>query len=73
MTPNHRCHLFLAPCQTYTGGSVGGAVRLNHGMSDVVINWAGGLHHAKKSEVGTLTEAGDEEESRIGQLSNGII
>jgi len=38
-------------CQRYTGGSVGGAARLNHGMSDVVINWSGGLHHAKKSEA----------------------
>ncbi|KAL6764689.1 hypothetical protein V8C86DRAFT_2468167 [Haematococcus lacustris] len=38
-------------CQIYTGGSVGGAVRLNYNMSDVVINWAGGLHHAKKSEA----------------------
>jgi hypothetical protein len=27
-------------------------VKLNYGLSDVVINWAGGLHHAKKSEVG---------------------
>jgi len=38
-------------CQLYTGGSVGGAVRLNHGLSDTVINWSGGLHHAKKSEA----------------------
>eukprot|EP00798_Chlamydomonas_sp_ICE-L_P018498 gene18498-24996_t len=38
-------------CQLYTGGSIGGAVRLNHGMCDTVINWAGGLHHAKKSEA----------------------
>ena len=30
-------------------------MRLNHGMSDVVINWAGGLHHAKKSEVWNLS------------------
>lgn len=30
---------------------VGGAVRLNEGSSDIVINWAGGLHHAKKSEA----------------------
>ena len=29
----------------------GGAARLNHGLADTVINWAGGLHHAKKSEV----------------------
>ncbi|CAI5523102.1 unnamed protein product [Closterium sp. Naga37s-1] len=38
-------------CQTYTGGSVGGAVKLNHGHSDIAINWAGGLHHAKKCEA----------------------
>lgn len=38
-------------CQIYTSGSIGGAVRLNEGNSDVVINWAGGLHHAKKSEA----------------------
>tara|TARA_B110000305_G_C19450877_1_gene647864 strand:+ start:808 stop:2082 length:1275 start_codon:yes stop_codon:yes gene_type:complete len=37
--------------QIYTGGSVGGAVRLNHKVSDTVVNWAGGLHHAKKSEA----------------------
>jgi histone deacetylase 1/2 len=29
----------------------GGAVRLNEGMADTVVNWAGGLHHAKKSEA----------------------
>ena len=38
-------------CQIYTGGSVGGAVRLNHKQTDTVINWAGGLHHAKKNEA----------------------
>ena len=38
-------------CQMYSGGSVGGAVRLNHGMSDICINWAGGLHHAHKAEA----------------------
>ena len=37
-------------CQTYAGGSVGGAVKLNHGH-DIAINWAGGLHHAKKCEA----------------------
>ena len=37
--------------QSYSGGSIGGAVRLNHGQADVVINWSGGLHHAKKAEV----------------------
>jgi hypothetical protein len=25
-----------------------GAFKLNTGMADVVVNWAGGLHHAKK-------------------------
>ena len=38
-------------CQIYTGGSVGGAVQLNHKKTDTVINWAGGLHHAKKNEA----------------------
>ncbi|CAI8587206.1 unnamed protein product [Vicia faba] len=38
-------------CQTYAGGSVGGAVKLNQGVSDIAINWAGGLHHAKKCEA----------------------
>jgi len=38
-------------CQIYAGGSLGGAIKLNHGESDIAINWAGGLHHAKKSEA----------------------
>ena len=38
-------------CKLYTGGSIDGAVRLNHGMSDIAINWSGGLHHAKKAEA----------------------
>ncbi len=29
----------------------GGAQRLNSGEADIAINWAGGLHHAKKSEA----------------------
>jgi histone deacetylase 1/2 len=28
-----------------------GAARLNRGKCDVAVNWAGGLHHAKKSEA----------------------
>ena len=35
----------------YTGASLGAAVKLNHGLADICINWAGGLHHAKKSEA----------------------
>lgn len=38
-------------CSIYTGGSLSGACRLNEGKSDVVINWSGGMHHAKKSEA----------------------
>nr|GMD90759.1 histone deacetylase 19-like [Ipomoea batatas] len=38
-------------CQTYAGGSVGGAVKLNHGQCDIAVNWSGGLHHAKKCEA----------------------
>lgn len=34
-----------------TGGSVEAARSLNSGMCDIAINWAGGLHHAKKSEA----------------------
>ncbi|KAJ2004354.1 histone deacetylase (class I) Clr6 [Coemansia thaxteri] len=35
-------------CSISAGGSIAGAKRINHGDSDVVVNWAGGLHHAKK-------------------------
>jgi len=38
-------------CQTYAGGSVGGALKLNHGVCDIAISWAGGLYHAKKCEA----------------------
>lgn len=38
-------------CQISTGGSIGGAMKLNKRESDIAINWAGGLHHAKKSEA----------------------
>ena len=37
-------------CSLYTGASLDCAVRLNHGLSDIAINWPGGLHHAKKGE-----------------------
>lgn len=30
------------------GGSIDAATKLNNGSSDICINWAGGLHHAKK-------------------------
>lgn len=28
-----------------------GAIKLNKQQSDIAVNWAGGLHHAKKSEA----------------------
>ena len=34
-------------CRLYAGASIEGAVKLNHGLCDIAINWAGGLHHAK--------------------------
>ena len=39
---------FSTICAT---GSIGGARRLNENSVDVAVNWAGGLHHAKKSEA----------------------
>ena len=38
-------------CQLSAGGSVASAVKLNKQAADIAINWAGGLHHAKKSEA----------------------
>ncbi|KAG5039596.1 hypothetical protein AAZX31_05G039000 [Glycine max] len=38
-------------CQASAGGSLGAAVKLNRADADIAINWAGGLHHAKKSEA----------------------
>ena len=32
-------------------GGVEGAARLSRDKCDIAINWAGGLHHAKKSEA----------------------
>ena len=46
-------------CQASSGGSIGGAVKLNKGQSDVSINWAGGLHHAKKCEASGFCYAND--------------
>lgn len=37
-------------CQLYSGGSIEGAWKLNQKRTDVAINWAGGLHHARKNE-----------------------
>lgn len=38
-------------CQTSVGGSIDGARKLMNGTSDISINWAGGMHHAKKGRA----------------------
>jgi len=38
-------------CQLYTSGSLGGADRINQNLTDIVINWAGGMHNPKASEA----------------------
>ncbi|KAF3918211.1 hypothetical protein ABW20_dc0107326 [Dactylellina cionopaga] len=38
-------------CGISGGGSMEGAARLNREKCDIAVNWAGGLHHAKKSEA----------------------
>lgn len=38
-------------CQISAGGSMSAARELTSGKADISINWAGGLHHAKKAEA----------------------
>lgn len=38
-------------CSISAGGSIAAAKRLADGATDIAINWAGGLHHAKKREA----------------------
>lgn len=38
-------------CRVSAGASIDSAVLLNHDQADICVNWAGGLHHAKKSEA----------------------
>lgn len=38
-------------CAISAGGSMEGAARLSRDKCDIAINWAGGLHHAKKGEA----------------------
>ena len=38
-------------CQIYAGASIHGAQELIQHDYDIAINWAGGLHHAKKGEA----------------------
>lgn len=38
-------------CRSTAGGTLSSAYKLSAGLSDVAINWSGGLHHAKRSEA----------------------
>ncbi|KAH9411869.1 histone deacetylase [Ordospora pajunii] len=38
-------------CKLTAGGSIYAAQKINSGRYDIAINWAGGLHHAKRSEA----------------------
>ncbi|KAJ6579384.1 histone deacetylase RPD3 [Mycena sp. CBHHK59/15] len=38
-------------CSISAGGSIAAAQRISSGAADIAINWAGGLHHAKKGEA----------------------
>lgn len=42
------CKIFLT---AFSHVSLAGAVKLNRQQTDMAVNWAGGLHHAKKSEA----------------------
>lgn len=38
-------------CSLSSGGSISAANAINSGSTDIAVNWAGGLHHAKKREA----------------------
>ena len=38
-------------CQRYTAGTVMACTELAENNAEIAINWAGGLHHAKKFEA----------------------
>ena len=44
-------HNLFGFCQSSASGSIGAAVKLNHGDANIPFNWADGLHHAKKLEA----------------------
>jgi hypothetical protein len=46
-SPSRSC----SPLTLCSGCSLDSAVKLNHGLTDIAINWSGGLHHAKKMEA----------------------
>lgn len=51
---NYDCPVFpglFDYCRLTAGSSMMAAQKLNSGKYDIAINWAGGLHHAKRSEA----------------------
>ncbi|KAH9387071.1 histone deacetylase 1/2 [Nematocida major] len=46
-------------CALYSGGSLQAARAINEKQYDICINWAGGLHHAKKAEPSGFCYAND--------------
>ena len=44
-------HIFSDLFSLFSFSFSAGAAKLNHGETDICINWAGGLHHAKKCEA----------------------
>jgi acetoin utilization deacetylase AcuC-like enzyme len=48
------CPIFMGVieyCQLYAGASISAASDIINRKTDIAINWAGGLHHAKRSEL----------------------
>ena len=52
-------HNLFGFCQSFASGSIGAAIKLNHGDADIPFNWAGGLHHAKKPEASRFCYVND--------------
>ncbi|KAF2090622.1 histone deacetylase Hda1 [Saccharata proteae CBS 121410] len=46
-------------CTISAGASMEAAARLNRGRCDIAVNWAGGLHHAKKGQAGGFCYVND--------------
>ena len=60
-------------CGISAGGSMEGAARLNRQKCDVAINWAGGLHHAKKSEASGFCYVNGKDCGNLHQIASNAI
>lgn len=62
LEPTEDCPTFdgiVEYVQRYSSASINGALLINSGMHDLVINWSGGLHHAHKNEPAGFCFAND--------------